>query len=446
MKQLPTLQRNFGLNALQWVLNPTGYLEDKQARYPDIFIAKGIGFGDTIVLTSHPEAIQTILTSDRRELSAPGYLNRILSPLIGDYSVIMLEGKRHQKRRQLVMPSFHGDRMKNYGDLIVKITHEAMQKLPPGKVWPARSVTQSISLEVIIQTVFGLNQGERYTKLKQLLTQIGERFSSPMTSTLLFFPKLQQDWGSWSPWGHFLRRRDAIDSLLYAEIAERRAHPQNDRVDILSLLLAAEDENGEKLSDQELRDELMTLLFAGHETTATAMAWALYWIHRLPEVKEKLDAEMTDLGKNPHPLDLFKAPYLTAICQETLRIHPVAMLTFPRLVEKPLELLNYKLTPGMVVMGCIYLTHQREDIYPNHTAFQPERFLNKQFSPYEFLPFGGGVRRCLGEALAQYEMRLVVGTIAANYSLELADTQPEKPRRRGVTLAPGKGVQMSLRL
>lgn len=444
MKQLQGPKKSLGRHALQWVLNPTQYLETKEAKYPDIFIAKGIGFGETIVLTSHPEAIEKILTKDRSKLSAPGNLNRILAPLIGDFSVIMLEGKEHKKRRQLIMPSFHGDRMKNYGDLIVEITHKQMQKLSPKEVWKARNITQGISLEVIIQAVFGLSQGERYSKLKQLLTKISDRFSSPLTSSLLFFPKLQQDWGSWSPWGKFLTERNQIDALIYAEIAERRANPQSDRTDILSLLLEAEDEKGEKMSDQELRDELMTLLFAGHETTATAMSWALYWIHRLPRVKEKLLTELSQLGNNPQPLDLFRSPYLTAVCQETLRIHPVAMLTFPRRVEEPMELIGYQVDPGMVVVGCIYLTHQREDIYTNHTEFLPERFLERQFTPYEFLPFGGGVRRCIGEALAQYEMRLAIATIITNYQLNLADEQAETPQRRGVTLAPARGVQMCL--
>ena len=186
----------------------------------------------------------------------------------------------------------------------------------------------------------------------------------------------------------------------------------------------------------------MTLMLTGHETTATAMAWALYWIHQLPEVKRKLLAEIASLGTSPDPMAIAKLPYLNAVCQETLRIYPVVMLTFPRVVQEATEVLGYQLEPGQVTVGCIYLVHQREDIYPDGKQFKPERFLERQFSPYEFIPFGGGSRRCIGEALAQFEMKLAIATILTHYDLALADNKPEFPHRRGVTLAPARGVKM----
>lgn len=206
--------------------------------------------------------------------------------------------------------------------------------------------------------------------------------------------------------------------------------------------MSARDEEGKPMSDRELRDELMTLMFAGHETTATAVAWALYWVHHLPDVREQLLQELDTLGDSPDPTSIFRLPYLSAVCNETLRIYPVAMLTFPRVVQEPVELLRHYLEPGTVVVGCIYLTHQREDLYPEPKQFKPERFLNRQFSPYEFMPFGGGARRCIGEALAQVEMKLVLATILSRYQLALADKQPVRPQRRGVTLAPASGVEM----
>jgi unspecific monooxygenase len=253
---------------------------------------------------------------------------------------------------------------------------------------------------------------------------------------------LQKDLGAWSPWGKFLRLRQQIDALLYAEIAQRRAEPTGERQDILSLLMASQDEEGNPLSDKELRDELLLLLFAGHETTATSMTWALYWIHRQREVKDKILAELATLGANPNPMDIFHLPYLTAVCNETMRIHPVAMLTFPRVVEEPVELQGYQLEPGTLVSGCIYLTLQREDLYPEPKKFKPERFLERQYSPFEFIPFGGGARRCLGEALALFEMKLIVATILSHYELALGSQKEEKPRRRGITLAPERGVKM----
>jgi unspecific monooxygenase len=207
--------------------------------------------------------------------------------------------------------------------------------------------------------------------------------------------------------------------------------------------MVAEDELGQPMTDQELRDELVTLMFAGHETTATAMAWALYWMHYQPDVREKVVYEL-ESADSLDPISLLKLPYLAAVCNETLRIHPVAMLTFPRVVQKPTKLMGYALEPGMAVVGCIYLTHQREDLYSEPHRFKPERFLERQYSPYEFLPFGGGVRRCIGEALAQLEMKLVLSTILTKYELAIADTKPEYPRRRGVTLAPANGVKMKL--
>ena len=431
---------------IQWIADPVGYMENCAKTYPDIFSVEIVGFGDGLVFVDRPEAIQKILTNDQRKIfSAPGDLNVILKPLLGDYSLIMLSGDRHRKRRQVLMPPFHGDRMRSYGDLIVNLTEQVFNDLPVNQVFSARTATQEISLQVILQAVFGLYEGESCQRIKHLLALMSDLFRSPLTSAFLFFPYLQKDLGSWSPWGNFLRQREAIDQLIYQEIAQRRSHPDSDSIDILSMLMAATDEEGNPMTEQELRDELMTMLFAGHETTATAMAWALYWIHHLPQVKAKLLEELASLGESPDPMSIFRLPYLTAVCNETLRIHPVAMLTFPRVVQEPVELAGHQLQPGTTVVGCIYLTHQREDIYPEAKKFIPERFLDRQYSPYEFMPFGGGVRRCIGEALAIFEMKLVLATILAKYDLALADKRPEKPRRRGVTLAPGNGVKMIIK-
>jgi cytochrome P450 len=198
------------------------------------------------------------------------------------------------------------------------------------------------------------------------------------------------------------------------------------------------------MNDRELRDELMTLLFAGHETTATALSWALYWIHYLPEVKEKLLAEIASLGDDRDNVAINRLPYLNAVCSETLRIYPVGMLTFPRLVTEPVSLQGYNLPIGTVVIACIYLTHHRPELYPEPKKFKPERFLERQYSPYEYLPFGGGSRRCIGMALALMEMKLVLVEILSNCRLELLETQPVRAVRRGITLAPLGGVKMKL--
>jgi unspecific monooxygenase len=412
----------------------------------DLFIGEvGANFR-SLVFASHPEALQQILTRDTQEFRAPGEFNKILQPLVGAHSVIMAEGDRHRRQRQLLLPPFHGERMRAYGQTICEIARRAASQIPPGTPFSARSLMQDISLQVILSAVFGLEAeaGERHQTLKPLLGALTDIFASPFNASFLLVPTLQKDLGAWSPWGRFLRLQQQIDALLYREIRERREQFDPERTDILTLLLSARDEAGEPMTDAELHDELLTLLFAGHETTATAMAWAMYWIHHLPEVGAKLRQELDTLGDSPDPITLSRLPYLTAVCQETLRIYPVAMLTFSRVVQSPVELMGYRLEPETILLGCIYLTHQQEDIYPQPKQFKPERFLERQFSPYEFLPFGGGVRRCVGLALAQFEMKLVLATILANYQLTLLERRPVQPRRRGVTLAPGSGVKMAI--
>ena len=432
------------LQKLQWVTDPVGYMEKAAQQYPDIFTARIVGFGDTVVFVNHPQTIQEILTNDRKKFAAVAEVNKIVEPLVGNHSVFLLEGAQHKQRRQLVMPAFHGERMRAYGQLISNLSEKVFSQAPKDLPFSARNIMQEISLQVILEAVFGMYEGERCQKLKYLLGSFLDDFWSPLTSSLFFFSFLQQDLGTWSPWGNFLRRRQQIDELIYAEIAERRQQPDPDRIDILSMLISARDEAGQPMTDEELRDELFTLMIAGHDTTATAMAWALYWIHQNPEVLEKLLQELDTLGDSPDPMSIFRLPYLTAVCNETLRITPVVMLTLPRVVREPVELLKHRLEPGTVVVGCIYLTHQRQDLYPQPKQFQPERFLEQQFSPYEFLPFGGGARRCIGEALAIFQMKLVLATILSHYQFALADNQPERLQRRGFTLTPASGIKIAI--
>ena len=210
-------------------------------------------------------------------------------------------------------------------------------------------------------------------------------------------------------------------------------------------MISARDEQGEGMSDVELRDELITLLLAGHETTATALSWALYWIHYQPQVRDKLLQELDRLGKNPDPIDISRLPYLTAVCQETLRIYPPLFLTWPRILKAPLQLGGYQFETDTTLLPCIYLTHRREDLYPEPKQFRPERFLERQYSPSEFLPFGGGNRRCIGSALAMFEMKLVVAELLSNYQLALVDDRPVKPERRGFFLAPASGFKMVMK-
>lgn len=433
------------IQKLQWLLEPVKYLENAAKKYPDIFTADILGYGCPVVFVNNPIGIQKIFTNDRKKFAALGEANKTFQPLIGNYSVIMLDGDRHKQRRQLLMPPLHGERMRAYGSLICDITQKVFSQLPLNQSFSARTLTQEISLSVILEAIFGLYEGERYYQLRRLLALLMNIFQTPLASSFLLLPFLQQDLGPLSPWGKFLSLRQQIYQLLDAEIAERRKKSDSNDIDVLSLLMSAKDEAGNAMTNQELRDELMSLLLGGHETASTAMAWALYWIHSQPEVREKLFQELGTLSEDPDPMTIFQLPYLTSIINETLRIYPVLMATLPRVVQEPAELLGHPIDPGTVVVGGIYLTHHRESIYAEPEKFQPERFLNKQFSPYEYLPFGSGVRRCIGEALAMFEMKLALATILSNYELELESKQPEKAQRRGVSLAPANGVKMVIK-
>ncbi|MEH1886825.1 cytochrome P450 [Nostoc sp.] len=445
MKLINELKTHSFLQQIHWIADPVNYLENAVKFYPNIFTGKIVGFGgfgSTLVFVQEPKALQQIFANDKKQFSAP--TNDVLQPILGVHSVGTVEGKRHDRKRKLLMPPFHGARLHAYGELISNLSNKIFHQLPIGQPFFAAEVMQEITLQVILKVVFGLNEGERYQQMKQLSAELLGLFNSPLTAAFLFFPWLQRDLGNWSLWGKFVRIKRQIDILLYAEIRERREQVDSERNDILSLLLSSRDEEGNPMTEDELRDELMTLMLGGNETTATALSWAFYWVHHLPEVQEKLLQELATLNGSLDPITIFRLPYLTAVCNETLRIYPVSLLTLQRSVEEPVELLEHKLEPGTDVVGCIYLLHQREDLYPQPNQFRPERFLERQYTPFEFMPFGNGTRRCIGEALALYEMKIVLATILSSYQLALVDTKPEEVARRGLTLAPANGVKMMI--
>ncbi|MEM1366658.1 MAG: cytochrome P450 [Cyanobacteria bacterium P01_H01_bin.15] len=442
MSTLPVVETPNFIQFFHWVLNPTDFMETYYKKYGDIFATEGLwSAGAPLLMLSEPDAIKQMLSRDSgRVFSAPGEINEILEPLLGRQNLMLLSGQAHRNRRRLVLPHFHGGRIQLYGQIIQQITQAVVDHWSDQQIRDTRPMMQTITMRVILQAVFGLYGGERYERLEKLLAQRLDITNSPLASMLLFIPWLQQDFGEWSPGARLSKLAKETDDLLFSVIRERRDELNTDRQDILSLLLAATDEEGKGLSDQEVRDELMGLLVAGHETTATALTWALYWIHSVPAVKAKLMDELSAIANPNDPAEIMKCPYLEAVCCETLRIHPVAMLLFPRRVEVPVELSGYALEQGTLVMGSIYLVHQREDLYPNPKQFRPERFLERQFSSFEFMPFGGGARRCVGSALAMYELKIVLGTLLTQLDLSLENKLPVKPRRRGVTLGQDQSV------
>jgi cytochrome P450 family 110 len=427
---------------MNWIFRPLDFLEECVSKYGDTFNLNLMGI-PSFTVVSNPQGIQEILSVDAQKFDV-GKTNNLASSLLGDNSLVLLDGSSHRRQRKLMMPPFHGEKVKSYAQIICQITEKVANQWQINQPFKAQKAMQDITFETILHVVFGLSEGERYQQIKPLLIELLDLTGSPLKASVIFLPWLQQDLGEWSPWGKVVRRKRKIYELLQAEIDERRANPELLKDDVLSLMMCAVDEEGQGLSDIELKDQMMTLLVAGHETTATSLAWALYLIHKSPQVKEKLLAELNSFEEHNDPLALSRLPYLTAVCNETLRIYPVAFIAFLRCAKVPVEVMGYQFESEAMLAPTIYLTHYREDIYPEAKKFKPERFLERQYSPYEFLPFGGGNRRCIGYALALLEMKLVLATLLTKYDLILASDRPIIPKRRGATVAPHNGVPLKL--
>ena len=427
---------------INWIIRPYDFLAECAQSYGDIFTINLIGF-PPLVLLSNPQAIKEIFALDAKQFDA-GKSNGIIKPLLGDNSLIVIDGDRHQRERKLLMPSFHGEKVKSYGETICQITQEVGSQWQPQQPFLASKAMQDITLEVILQVVFGLREGSRYQQIKPLLASILDMTGSPLRSTFLFLPWLQQDLGRWSPWGKVVYQRKEIYNLLQAEIDERRSQASVSDNDVMSLMLLARDEDGQPMTDLEVKDELMTMLLAGHETTATILTWTLYWIHKIPGVKDKLLQELNDLGDDAEPMAIAKLPYLNAVANEALRIYPIIPIVFPRIAKQEVTIDGHHFPATTSLAPCIYLLHHREDLYPEPQKFKPERFLTRQFAAWEFMPFGGGNRRCLGYALAMLEIKLVIATILTNFSVDLASDKVVKPSRRGLTIATSDGVPLVL--
>jgi cytochrome P450 family 135 len=349
---------------------------------------------------------------------------QVMEPVVGPASILLLDGARHLRMRKLMLPPFHGEAIAHYGELIAEITNREIDRWHAGDTIRTRSVAQTITLEVIIQAVFGITDPQRIDQFRQLLPRL-----SAINPLVLF---VQKDLGPRSPWGRFLRDRERVDELLYEEIARRRDDPAG--ADILSLLLQARDEDGEPLTDRELRDELITLLLAGHETTATSIGWAFERLLRTPHALERLTTEVRS-GND--------GGYLDAVIRETLRIRPVVTEVF-RAPAQRTELGGFVIDADTQIAASILLVQYDPTLYPDPDTFRPERFLNGAPEGYAWVPFGGGVRRCLGAAFAQLEMKVVISTILARVQLNASRRAAEKARFRGVTLLPHRGGEATV--
>lgn len=431
------------LQTLQLIANPTKFLENCAAKYGDIFTLRVLGYNSPpVVFFSHPQAISDCFAIPERELDFQA-ATHVFKPLFGENSLVFQIGRSHSRQRQLLLPSMHGASLKNYGQIICGITELAVKDWQVGTKISIQQVMANVTLQIILQAVFGIHPGgSRHQQLTELLISLLEDITKPWYSSLFFFPVLQQNLGVWSPWGNYQSRRQKIDQLIYAEIDERRRSPNTSHNDVLYLLMSARDDNEQGMTDIELRDQLVSLLLLGYETTSAVLAWIFYLIHSHPQAKSRLMGELQTLTVPTNPEAIAQLPYLTAVCQEALRMYPIALICTPRRVKHKVEIFGTKFTSGTVLVPCIYLAHHREATYPEPDKFQPERFLNQKFSPHEYLPFGGGYRSCIGAAFALYEMKLIITTILLKFQLEIIDNFAVKPVRRGITIVPSGGVKM----
>ncbi len=421
---------------LRWLRSPIEMLEDCRQRYGDTFTIRLSAF-DPLVLFSHPTAVKEIFTADPENLRA-GEANVVLEPFLGPDSVLLADGTRHRRKRRLMMPPFHGERMQLYGEVMGAITDRVIDSWPLGTPFPIHAETQRITLDVILRAVFGIAEDDQFDALRRRMVQGAEIVTA---HPMLMMKALQRDLGALTPWRRVTRLRDEVDQMLFAEFARRRAEARTDRTDVLSLLLAARDEDGEPMSDHELRDEMVTLLLAGHETTATTLAWVLHYLLAHADVHARLRAEIAAYGdpeRIPGSTDL---PFLDATIKETQRLMPIIPMVGRRL-HAPTTIGGHDLPAGVVAAPSIYLTHRRPDLWEAPDEFRPERFLGKRPSPFEFFPFGGGTRACLGAAFATFEMKIVLARMLAR--VELRGVPGYRPRivRRGIAFAPSEGMPL----
>jgi cytochrome P450 len=412
--------------AVSYARDPLGFLAARQRRYGDIFSVRFPFFG-RVVYVARPDLVKEVFTGPPSVFHAGEANATVLEPALGPHSVLTLDDEPHMRQRKLLLPPFHGERIERYGELIVEMTGREMKSWPVGEAFALRPHTQRITLAVIMRAVFGVHDEARLERFERLIDDFARR-----VGVITSFPFLRRNLGSLSPWNRFVRSREALDEFIYEEIRQRRTEPgHEERDDVLSLLLGARDEEGEAMSDRELRDELVTVLGAGHETTATGLAWAVERLTRNPRVLARL-RESVAAGEEE---------YLNATVKETLRARPV-IVDVARRLTAPASVGGYELPAGQFVLPAIAALHYREDLFPDPDEFRPERFLDAKVDNYAWIPFGGGIRRCIGAAFAEYEMRTILREFVERAELQAIDPQPEKVRVRNITLAPARGTMV----
>jgi cytochrome P450 len=411
------------LQTAEYIRRPLGLLEDCRDRYGEPFTVR-IARGAPFVVFSDPDAIRAVFTGSPDVLRS-GEANAVFEAGLGPRSLIVLDGDQHLRDRKLVLPPFHGERMRSYGGLIDRIAEREVGGWPAEREFPVAESTRRIALEVIVRAVFGVDEEARVRRMMKLLGDFLDGATRSVNALALLLVKpggLQM-----RAYNRFAPAKRRVDAAIYDEIRGRRDDPAlEEREDILSLLLQARDEHGNPMTDDHLRDELMTLLTAGHETTASAAAWALAELARSPESLERA-AEDDD--------------YVDAVVKETLRLRPIVPFVL-RQTSEPFEVCGWELPAPVRLAPSVHLLHRRPEIYPDPNAFRPERFLDREPGSYTWIPFGGGTRRCVGAAFATFEMKRVLRIVARAGRFSRAGAGDGGIARRGLTLAPADGAKL----
>ena len=414
------------VQATSWIARPLALMERSQKRYGDVFTLN-IEPNATWVFFSHPDAIKQIFTGDPRVFHA-GEANTILLPVLGPQSVLLLDDAAHIEQRKLMLPSFHGERMQRYGELMAEIAERELDRWPLRErfaIWPRM---QAVTLEVILHAVFGVTEGAALDRMRSALKAMLDWTTDQrrLLALAVFGPYRVRDSRV------FQRAMAPVNELILDEIRRRREDPDlAEREDVLSLLLQARHEDGSPMTDSELRDELVTLLVAGHETTATSLSWAVERLLRNPHALKRLQDEVR----------AGDSEYLDAVIKETLRLRPVIPIVVRKLT-RPAEVAGHQLPAGVSAVPAIHLVHRRPDVYPDPHRFKPERFLETPAGTYTWIPFGGGPRRCLGASFAQFEMKIVLAAVIDRLTMRPARPEPERISRRAIAMTPRHGAEI----
>lgn len=406
-------------------------------------------YGDTLTIptlmgpcfvTANPEGIKTILTADPDTFAVPLAELFEIFPGNGDGSLFKMLGDKHRAARKLLAPPFHGARMRAYGTLMREVALQWAATWRPGQPFVLQDTTQAITLDIIIRAIFGISEPQRVQHFHRQVMASLEAF----VPSIVVLKALRRNFFGLGPWARYTRALSELQQMTMAEVQARRDDPASaSRDDILSLLLSSRYEDGRPLTDLELFSQLFTFVFAGHETTAIMLSWAFYFLHRHPECLSRLREELAPLGATPDPEAVAKLPYMDAVCNETMRLRPVLPIV-SRKLAKPLTVLGYELPAGMMFGIGAFMAHMRKEVYPDPEEFRPDRFLNRTYSPFEFLPFGGGARRCLGAGFAMYEMKIVMAALLGTYRFKLLEKHPVPPVMRAATVGPRGGIRMAL--